>query len=98
MQPINFTTWFETKALKTLKQSIQLLNILMDEQIQIYKKDCKIHTNYIPSEYLQFQAEKCLESFKINIMTQLKQACFNHKFITNDIYPINKPIKLNTNN
>src|SRR6267142_1348412 len=98
MQPINFTTWFETKALQLLKQSIDHLNLIMDEQIQTYKKDCKPHTNYIPSEYLQFQAEKCLESFKINIMTQLKQNCFNHKFITNDTHPIDKPIKLNTNN
>jgi len=98
MQPINFTTWFETKALQLLKQSINHLNDLMDEQIQIYKKDCKPHTNHIPSEYLQFQAEKCLESFKINLMTQLQQACFNHKFITHDTYPVEKPIKLNTKN
>jgi DNA polymerase III epsilon subunit-like protein len=98
MQPINFTIWFETKAHQLLKQSIDHLNLIMDEQIQIYKKDCKPHTNYIPPEYLQFQAEKCLESFKMNIMTQLKQACFNHKFITHDTYPVDKPIKLNTKN
>jgi len=98
MQPINFTIWFETKALQLLKQSIDHLNLLMDEQIQIYKKDCKPKTNHIPLEYLQFQAEKCLESFKINMMTQLKQACFSHKFITHDTYPVDKPIKLNTNN
>jgi DNA polymerase III epsilon subunit-like protein len=70
----------------------------MDEQIQTYKKDCKPFTSVIPPEYLQFKADKCLESFKINMMTHLKQACFNHKFITHDKYPVEKPIKLNTKN
>jgi DNA polymerase III epsilon subunit-like protein len=98
MQPTNFTTWFENNALQQLKQSINHLNQLMDEQIQIYKRDCKPHTNIIPPEYLQFQAEKCLETFKINLMSQLKQACFNQKFITHDKNPIDKPVKLHTKN
>jgi DNA polymerase III epsilon subunit-like protein len=98
MQTTNFTTWFKNNALQQLNQSINYLNQLMDEQIQIYKRDCKPNTNVIPPEYLQFQAEKCLETFKINLMTQLKQACFNQKFIIYNKNPIDKPIKLNNKN
>jgi DNA polymerase III epsilon subunit-like protein len=98
MQHINFTTWFESKALQHIKQSINHLNQLMDEQIQSFKKDCNPLTDVIPPEYLEFQVERCLESFKISLLSELKSTSFNKKFITKHTHPIDKPIKLNTKN
>jgi DNA polymerase III epsilon subunit-like protein len=98
MQTIDFTTWFELKAMQQIKQSIKHLNQLMDEQIQIYKKDCRPLTNIIPPEYLEYQVERCLESFKISLLSEVKNTSITKRFITKDKYPVEKPIKLNTNN
>jgi len=98
MQYIDFTTWFEPKALQQMKQTIVQLNQLIDEQMQIYKSESNPQTNEVPSEYLEFQLERCLDSLKINILYEFKQASLNKKFITWDKNPIDKPIKLHTNN
>lgn len=98
MQTTDFTTWFESKALHQIKQSIKNLNQIMDEQIQVYNKDCKPSTNIIPPEYLEYHVERCLESFKISLLSELKHTSIIKKFTIKHKDPIEKPIKLNTNN
>ena len=98
MHSTEFSTWFQTKALQQLKQSMQLLEQTINEQMQIYNLECKTPTNKIPQEYLEFQAERCINFFKTNILSELQQACFNKKFITNNKIAIDKPIKLQTGN
>jgi DNA polymerase III epsilon subunit-like protein len=66
----------------------------MDEQVQIYNKEYNPSTDQIPSEYLEYQVERCLDSFKINLLSELQQACFNKKFAIGLKNPIDKPIKL----
>ena len=98
MNSIDFTTWFQTKALQYLKQSLQEIDQLMNEQIQsCYNIECDLSSKNIPYKYLTFQAENCINSFKINLLAELQQACFTKKF-TFDINPIDKPIKINTKN
>jgi DNA polymerase III epsilon subunit-like protein len=95
MPQINFTTWFETKALNQLKSNIAHLNQLIDEQTQIFKREKFLPlTNEIPLEYLEFQVERCLESLKVNLLTELKNTSFSNKFITWDQLPVDKPISL----
>jgi DNA polymerase III epsilon subunit-like protein len=98
MHSTEFTTWFQTKALQQLKQSIQQLDQLIDEQMQIYNMDCKTPSKEIPPEYLEFQTERCINSFKTNLLSELQQACFNKKFTTCVKNPIDKPLKLLTGN
>jgi DNA polymerase III epsilon subunit-like protein len=98
MQPIEFSTWFQTNALKQLKQSIQQFTQLMDEQIQMYNIESKPSTKEIPPEYLTLQVENCINSFKINLLSELEQTCFYKKFTFDTKTPIEKPIKLDTNN
>lgn len=89
-----FSTWFQTKAIQQLKQSINQFNHLMDEQVQIYRKECNPSTDQIPPEYLEYQVDKCLDAFKTNLLSELQQACFNKKFTIAPKTPIEKPVKL----
>jgi hypothetical protein len=79
MQLTEFSTWFETKALSNLKQSMQQFTQLMDEQIQLHYMENKTSSKEIPQEYLQFHIESCINSFKINLLSELQQACFSLK-------------------
>jgi DNA polymerase III epsilon subunit-like protein len=98
MHSIEFSNWFQTKALLQLKQSMQQLEQIIDEQMQVYNIECKNPTNVISPEYLEFQVERCINSFKTNILSELQQACFNNKFITNVKNTVDRPIKLLTGN
>lgn len=99
MLSTEFSTWFQTKALQHLKQSIKQLNQLMNEQIQMDNLENKYSNKEIPSEYLMLQTENCINSFKSNILSELEQACFSKKFtIDTTKDPIDKPIKLKTGN
>jgi DNA polymerase III epsilon subunit-like protein len=98
MHSIEFSIWFQSKALQHLKQSIQQFTQLMAEQIQSYNIEHKSSINDIPSEYLMFQTESCINSFKINILSELQQACFSNKFTLEVKEPSDKPIKLLTKN
>ena len=98
MHHTEFTSWFESKAMHHLKESMAHLNYLIDVQIQLDKMEHNYHTNSIPPDYLQFQVERCLDSFKSCIMFEVKKACFTHKFITWDTNPVDRPIKLFTGN
>jgi DNA polymerase III epsilon subunit-like protein len=98
MQHTEFSTWFQTNALQHLKQSIQHLNNLMDEQIQTYNMGNKTPTKEIPQEYLEFQVESCIDSFKINLLSELQKACFSKKFTYEVKNPIDRPIKLDSGN
>ena len=89
-----FSTWFQTKATQQLKQSIDQFNQLMDEQVQLYKKECKPSTDQIPPDYLEYQVDRCLSAFKTNLLSELQQTCFNRKFTIGTKNPIEKPIKL----
>jgi DNA polymerase III epsilon subunit-like protein len=95
-QLLEFSSWFETKALVNLKQSIKKFNQLIDEQIQIHYME---NTNKeIPSDYLKFQIESCINSFKINLLSDLEHTCLLNKFTFKTKVPIDKPIKLKTEN
>ena len=95
MQRIEFTPWLKTKALHLLNQSITSLNSLINEQTQIYKKEqVEYATETIPIDYLQFQLNRLLDSFKSNLLFEFHQASFNRKFICHHKIPIDKPIKL----
>ena len=94
----NFTTWFESKALEQMKQTIYYLNGLVDEQMQAYKMDSKLGTNEIPPEYLEFQLERCLDLLKINILSEYKQASLTKKFYNCNKLLLDKPVKINTGN
>jgi DNA polymerase III epsilon subunit-like protein len=95
MQYTEFTSWFESKALLLLKQSIATLNNTIDQQTQIHKKEhIKNITNDLPNEYLEFQVTRCLESFKSNLLCELQQATCKRKFFTQDKYPVDMPIRL----
>jgi DNA polymerase III epsilon subunit-like protein len=98
MQFTEFSNWFQTKALSNLKQSMQQLNQLMDEQIQIYYMEHKPSSKEIPLEYLEFQVENCINSFKTNILSELQKAYFSKRFTFDVKTPIDKPIKLETGN
>ena len=95
----DFSKWFHSKALQHLKHSLQQLNKIMDEQIQSYKMEEDIHPfDSIPPEYLKFHAESCINSFKINLLSELEKTCFNKKFSFDLKNPIDEPIKLKTKN
>lgn len=99
MNSVEFTTWFQNKALQQLKQSLHKMNQLMNEQIQsCYNIECDVSLKEMPLEYLTFQAENCINSFKINLISELQQASFTKKFTIDVKDPIEKPIKLNTKN
>jgi DNA polymerase III epsilon subunit-like protein len=98
MHTTEFSTWFQIKALQHLKQSMEQFNQTINEQIQSYNMGCKTPINEIPPEYLEFQAERCINSFKTSILSELQQACYNKKFTVKTKDPIDKPIKLLTNN
>ena len=98
MQHTEFSTWFQSKALQHLKQSLHYLNHLMDEQIQTYNMEHKSPTKELPQEYLEFQAERCINSFKTNLLSELQEACFSKKFSLSVKTPIDRPIKLDTGN
>jgi DNA polymerase III epsilon subunit-like protein len=98
MQPIEFSTWFQSKAMLHLKQSLKQFNHIMNEQIQICNMEPKTSITEIPSEYLEFQAERCINSFKINLLSELQQTCFSKKFTFGTKKPIDRPIKLDTGN
>ena len=89
-----FSTWFQSKAIQQLRQSIDQFNQLMDEQAQIHRMECKPPTDEIPSEYLEFQVERCLNAFKTNLLSELQQTCFNNKFTIKPKNLIDKPVKL----
>jgi DNA polymerase III epsilon subunit-like protein len=93
-----FSTWFQSKALKQLEQNIQQINTLMDEQFQVYKAESRPSTDEVPLEYLEFQVEKCLNSFKTNFLSTLQQTCLEKKFTIGIKNPIDKPIKLSNSN
>jgi DNA polymerase III epsilon subunit-like protein len=93
-----FSTWFQSKALQQLKQSIDHFNQIMDEQIQIYNMECKSPIENVPVEYLEFHAKNCINSFKTNILSELQQACFDKRFTIESKTSIEKPIKLLTGN
>ena len=95
MQLVEFSTWFQTNALQQLKQSLQQMTQLIDEQIQIHSIEHK-SSNLLPSDYLKFQAERCINSFKVNILSELEQACLSKKFCFDVKTTIDKPIKLDT--
>jgi DNA polymerase III epsilon subunit-like protein len=99
MQPIEFSNWFQTKALSYLKQSIQQLNKIMDEQIQIHNlNNNKKAKSEIPPDYLAFHVENCINSFKTNLLLELQQTSFNKKFTFDVKEPIDKPIQLKPKN
>jgi DNA polymerase III epsilon subunit-like protein len=100
MHSLEFSTWFETKALLHLKQSIQQLNKLINEQIQICNMDDdKPLIKELPSEFLTYHAENCINSFKTNLLSEFQQTCLNNKKFTFKVKePIDKPIKLETGN
>jgi DNA polymerase III epsilon subunit-like protein len=89
-----FSTWFQTRAIQQLKQSIDEFNQIMDEQFQNYKKECKPSTDQIPPEYLDYQVERCLSAFKTNLLSELQQTCFQKKFTIGPKTLTDKPIKL----
>ena len=89
-----FSTWFQSKAMNQLKQSIDQFNQLMDEQVQIYKKECKPSTDEIPPEYLEYQVDRCLSAFKTNLLSELQQTCFKTKFTVGIKNTTEKPVKL----
>ena len=95
----DFSSWFHFNALQLLEQSLQQLNKTMDEQIQSYNMDKdKNFSEIIPSEYLKFHAENCINSFKINLLSNLEQICFSKQFSFSVKDPIDEPIKLKTEN
>lgn len=98
MQHTDFTSWFEIKALQLLKQSINHLSHLIDEQTQIYKMESQPDTDFIPMEYLQFQAERCLDSFKTNLLTEVNHFAISNKFLQTYKYPVDKPMCLKNKN
>ena len=98
MQLTDFSKWFQTNALLHLKQSMQQFSQLMTEQIQIHNLENKPSTKEVPAEYLVLQAERCINSFKINILSELQQAFFAKRFTIDEKEPIDKPIKLLTGN
>ena len=98
MQFTEFSLWFQSKALQHLKQSLEHLNSIMDEQIQCCNMDFKTSIKEIPSEYLEFQAERCIDSFKTTLLSELQQTCFSKKFTFDVKNPIDRPIKLETEN
>ena len=98
MHSIEFSNWFQTKALQHLKQCLKQFNQTMAEQIQSYNIEYENSIKTVPSEYLTFQAENCINSFKTNILSDLQQACFSTKFTIDVKDPIDKPIKLQTRN
>lgn len=89
-----FSTWFQSRAIQQLEQSIDQFNQIMDEQFQIYKKECKPSTDEVSPEYLEYQVERCLSAFKINLLSELQQTCFQKKFTIGPKTLIEKPIKL----
>src|SRR5712691_173698 len=93
-----FSTWFQAKAIQQLKQSMDQFNQLMDEQIQLYKTESKPSTDQILPEYLEYQVERCLSAFKTSLLSELQQACFSKKFTIGIKNPIEKPVRLFTNN
>ena len=89
-----FSTWFQSRAIQQLKQSIDQFNQLMDEQFQTFNKECNPSTDETPPEYLKYQVERCLDAFKINFLSELQQTCFQKKFTIGIKNPIEKPTKL----
>jgi DNA polymerase III epsilon subunit-like protein len=98
MHHTEFTSWFKSKAMHHLKQSVDHLNYLIDVQIQLDKLEHNYVTNEIPPDYLEFQIERCLDSFKSSIMFEVKKACFTQTFYTWDTNPIDLPTVLHTGN
>jgi DNA polymerase III epsilon subunit-like protein len=99
MNSTKFTTWFQTKALQHLKQSLKHIDQLINEQIQsCYNTECDLSSKEIPIDYLTFQAENCINSFKINLLAELQQISFTKKFTFDVKEPIDKPTRINTEN
>lgn len=98
MHHTEFTSWFETKAMHHLKQSVDHLKYTIDVQIQLDKLEHNYKTNVIPPDYLEFQVERCLDSLKSNIMFEVKKACYTKTFFTWDTNPVDRPIVLHTGN
>ena len=97
MQPIEFSNWFQTKALLHLKH-IKQLNKTMNKQIQIHNLNNKNSNSEIPPDYLAFHVENCISSVKINHLSELQQTSFNKKFTFNVKEPFDKPIQLKQKN
>lgn len=94
-----FTTWFENVAMQQLKNNITHLTELIDKQVQIHKIDCDLQTDQLPPEYLEFQVERCIDSFKSSIMYELKTALITKKFSnTSDDLELPRATHLKTNN
>jgi DNA polymerase III epsilon subunit-like protein len=98
MRHTEFTSWFKSKTMHHLKQCVDHLNNIIDLQIQVHKLEIDYKTNDIPPDYLEFQVERCLDSFKSSIMFEVKKACFTQTFYRWDINSIDSPIVLNTGN
>lgn len=96
---IEFTTWFENVALQQLKNNITHFTQLINKQVQMHKIDCNFQTNQLPPEYLEFQVERCIDSFKSSIIYELKTALITNKFTNSyDKLLVHKPISFKTNN
>ena len=96
-QLLEFSTWFETKALENIKHSINQYNHLMDNQIQIHNMESTFPVKEIPLEYLKFQVERCINSFKLTLLSELEQTCLSNKFTIKTKIPIERPINLEIN-
>jgi DNA polymerase III epsilon subunit-like protein len=96
-QYLEFSTWFETKALEILKENITHFNHLMDQQIQTHKMESDFSKKEIPLDYLKLQAERCIDSFKTNIIFELKHTCLFKKFAIKTKISIERPICLEIN-
>jgi DNA polymerase III epsilon subunit-like protein len=98
MQLTEFSTWLQTNAMQHLKQSIQQFSQLMSEQILMHNMEYDSFKKEIPAEYLTFQVENCINSFKTNLLSQLQQAFFSKKFTMKVKHSIERPLKLSTRN
>jgi len=87
MQYTDFNLWLESTALEQIKSTINDLAHTMDLQIQAYKSYNMNLLRELPQDFLEFHVQSCLETFKANMLYQLKEACTTTKFICFDKSP-----------
>jgi len=87
MQYTDFNMWLESKALEQLKNTLNNLSHTIDQQLQAYKSYSTNPLRELPLEYLEFHTQSCLETFKNNVLDQLKEAYKTTKFICFDKHP-----------
>jgi DNA polymerase III epsilon subunit-like protein len=90
MQYTDFTMWLESKAQELIKNAINNVSKTIDHQVQAYKACSHDPLRELPSDYLEFQVQSCLDIFKTSLLNEFKEANNTTKFICFNKHPTKK--------